>query len=251
MIHREVQDGVAILRMAHGKASALDLEFAGALRDAFDAEGDSDARAVILTGTGSIFSAGVDLLRFVDGGPAYVAEFVTGLNATIEALLGLSKPVVAAMNGHAIAGGCVLACACDLRVMAEGRGRVGVPELAVGVPFPTAAFEALRSVAPAHLLRSTVYGAQTYAAADALERGLVDEVVPSEMLSDAALGWATKLAAIPSETFRLTKTQVLAPAMARIRTAREDGTEDRIAEAWSQPEILAAVRDYVRKTLGK
>src|SRR3990170_4721879 len=93
-------------------------------------------KAVIVTGSGSSFSAGVDLYRVVNDGPEYGRRFLPVLDAFLHAALPFPKPMVAAINGHAIAGGCILAAACDHRIMAEGNGGIGIPELAVGVPFP-------------------------------------------------------------------------------------------------------------------
>ena len=251
MIDREVVGEVAVLRMVHGKANAFDLEFAEALAQRLWDEARSDQRAVVVTGVGGIFSAGVDLVRLMEGGPPYVARFLAALRTFIHTLLDHPKPMVAAINGHAIAGGCVMACACDYRIMSEGKGRVGVPELRVGVPFPTAAIEAIRLVTPAHRLQDTVYGGRTYPVEQALARGLVDEVVPEAGLLDRALERAREMARIPSESFRLTKQQLRAPALAAVRAAEEDGTEAQVDGAWAGDEALAAVRDYVRKTLGK
>ncbi len=136
MIELTRRGGVAILRMAHGKANALDLEFCDALTRQLDECRQSPDRAIVLTGTGRMFSAGVDLLRLVDGGAVYVREFLPAVCRTFEALFSLMKPVVAAINGHAIAGGCVIACAADYRMMAREPGRIGISELLVGVPFP-------------------------------------------------------------------------------------------------------------------
>jgi hypothetical protein len=115
-----------------------------ALGRELDAAAGSDARAVVLTGAGSIFCAGVDLFRVVDEGADYVRRFLPSLADVIRKLFMLPKPVVAAANGHAIAGGCILVAACDYRLMARGGGRIGVPELLVGVPFPAIALEILR-----------------------------------------------------------------------------------------------------------
>ena len=93
-------------------------------------------KAVIVTGSGSSFSAGVDLFRVIKDGPEYGRRFLPVLDDFLRAALTLPKPMVAAINGHAIAGGCILAAACDHRIMTEGNGRIGIPELAVGVPFP-------------------------------------------------------------------------------------------------------------------
>jgi hypothetical protein len=128
------QEGVAILHMADGKANAMSLEFCETLTAHF--ADVSTARAVIVTGTGRIFSAGVDLKRLLDGGAPYIRRFLPALRAMLAAVFYHPKPVIAAINAHAIAGGCVLACAADKRVMARDAGRIGATELLVGVPSP-------------------------------------------------------------------------------------------------------------------
>ena len=106
--------------------------------------GAGAARAVIVTGTGSIFSAGVDLVRISAEGEGYVRRFLPALHRMFEAAFNLPKPLVAAVNGHAMAGGCVLACCADMRIAARGNGRIGITEMLVGVPFPALAFEVMR-----------------------------------------------------------------------------------------------------------
>src|SRR6266576_3946717 len=104
-----------------------------------------------------MFSAGVDLLRLVDGGADYVRNFLPAVCRTFEALFSLLAPVVAAIHGHAIAGGCVIACATDYRMMAREPGRIGVPELLVGVPFPVVPLEIMRFAAPRQYLQALAY----------------------------------------------------------------------------------------------
>src|SRR3712207_1415367 len=135
MLVTEDRDDVAVLRIEHGRVGALDVELLDALSEAVTA---SD-RALVLTGSGSSFSAGVDLRRILDGGRPYTDKLLAALSRTFRAMFDHPRPTVAAVNGHAIAGGCVLALACDLRLMSAGR--IGLAELAVGVPFPTSALE--------------------------------------------------------------------------------------------------------------
>ena len=142
MLHREHHSSVLLLRLAHGKASALDIELLEALEKELDIA--RDAGAVVLTGVGGIFSAGVDLYRVVDGGEAYAKAFFPLLVRVLRKLFMLAAPLVVACNGHAIAGGAIFLAAGDRRLMADGRGRVGVPELLVGVPFPALALEIVR-----------------------------------------------------------------------------------------------------------
>src|SRR5215470_4607203 len=132
MIERSQHEGILTLRLAHGKASLLDVELLDALLRELDGVAE-DVRALILTGTGSIFSAGVDLFRLTQEGKDYVRRFLPLLSRLLCTLFTFPRPVVAAASGHAIAGGCVLVVACDIRLMAEGAGRIGVPELLVGV----------------------------------------------------------------------------------------------------------------------
>src|SRR5262249_24897599 len=109
MIKSAVIDGVAVLTMQHGKANTLDVEFCNAMTDRFIGLRKSDIKAVVLAGQGKIFSAGVDLKRLSEGGSAYVREFLPALHRLYEAVFFHPKPLVAAVNGHAIAGGWVLA----------------------------------------------------------------------------------------------------------------------------------------------
>src|SRR5436305_10167261 len=132
MLARSQRDGVLTLRLAHGKAGALGVELVDALLHELDGAA-GDVRALVLTGTGSIFSAGVDLFRLTREGADYVRRFLPLLSRFFRVLFAFPMPVVAAVNGHAIAGGCVIALACDVRLMAEGGGKIGVPELLVGV----------------------------------------------------------------------------------------------------------------------
>lgn len=245
MIERELDDGILTLRLAHGKASALDVELLEALgREIQDVGG---ARAVIVTGTGSIFSAGVDLFRIVEGGQAYVDRFFPLLSDFVRAMFALPVPVVAAVNGHAIAGGGVMTLAADYRVMAEGSGRIGVPELLVGVPFPAAALEVVRFAVPPSHVQALIYSGRTLPAAEARAFGLVDEVVAADALAHRAREVAAQLAALAPDVFRMTKQHVRAEALARMDAA---GEYDRPALAlWGAPETHARIRDYVQRTM--
>lgn len=245
MIERELDDGILTLRLAHGKASALDVELLEALgREIQELQG---ARAVIVTGTGSIFSAGVDLFRIVEGGQAYVDRFVPLLSDFVRAMFALPVPVVAAVNGHAIAGGGVMTLAADYRVMAEGNGRIGVPELLVGVPFPAAALEVVRFAVPPSHVQALIYTGRTLLPAEAHAAGLVDEVVAADALQARAREVAAQLAALSPDVFRMTKQHVRAETLARMDAA---AAYDRAALAlWGAPETHARIRDYVQRTM--
>lgn len=247
MVLREDRGAVAVLRIQHGRANALDPELLGAIGQALTAA--EDAGAVVLTGTGPMFSAGVDLKRLAAGGSGYPAALLPALSDCFARLFFHPRPVVAAVNGHAIAGGCVLACAADRRLGTLGPGRIGVTELLVGVPFPAIALEIMRSVAAGPALAEMLYTGRTWDMADAAARGLVDALVDPDALMDTAVREAAALAALPAQSFTLTKAQVRQPIrdFLSLHAARLDGE---VARIWSAAPAQDAIRRYVDQTLG-
>ena len=248
MIHREDRDGIAVLRIEHGKANTLDMESCNAVVEAFEHAGD--ARAVVLTGAGRIFSAGVDLFRVLEEGKSYIEAFVPAMCRAFERVFVHPAPVVAAANGHAIAGGCLLVAAADQRLMAQGAARIGIPELQVGVPFPPIALEIMRFATPPQHFRTIVYRAETYEPAAALALGLIDEVVEPEALLDRALATAERLASVPADTFAITKREIRRPAMDRIRSLAQT-TAQEVQAQWLEPRTLDRIRAYLDRTIPK
>jgi enoyl-CoA hydratase len=247
MIGVEVRGQVAVVQMGHGKANALDTALCRSLTAEFGGLAGRGCRAAVLTGRGSIFSAGADLLRLRDGGPGYLDEFLPALSAAFLAVFGCPVPVVAAVNGHAIAGGCVLACACDYRVMNQGHGRIGVTELLVGVPFPVTALEILRFAAGTRRLSELACFGRTYRAAEAAGLGLVDEAVTQTLVLARAAEVAAELAALPAEPLRHTRRQVRGPALERIAAQR--ATDSEVHRMWGSPSARQTIEAYVTKTL--
>ena len=247
MIGVREEEGVTILELAHGKANAMDLELCRHLIHVLDTIRDS-CRAVVITAGGRIFSAGVDLLRLLDGGEEYAHAFVPALIDAFRVLFEFPRPVIAAVNGHAVAGGCVLACAADYRVLAGEGAKIGIPELRVGVPFPAAAIEIMREVLTPSRFRSLVLGGATLDPAAAEEWGLVDRVVPATELMGAALTAARDLMSIPPDVFRVTKLQMRLPAIMRIAAADQKYGGD-VLRIWGMEETRASVQSYVQKTL--
>lgn len=239
MIETADRDGIAILTMNHGPVNALDLELLSAVPETLAAV--ADARAVVLTGSGRSFSAGVDLKRIVEGGPRYVEKFLPALRLAALTLFEHPKPVVAAVNGHALAGGCVLAAACDVRLMSGGT--IGLTELAAGVPFPTVPLEIMRhAVGPA--LDAMVLRADRRTPAQAASIGLVHEVVEPDQLLAAALLAANGLCAAPPEVYALAKHQLHRPARERVNAA-EPTDDPQVLKLWSAERTRHALRDYL------
>jgi enoyl-CoA hydratase len=239
MIEAADCDGIAILTLDSGPVNALDLELLSAVPGTFAAV--ADARAVVLTGSGRSFSAGVDLKRIIDGGLPYVEEFLPSLSLAMLTLFEHPKPVVAAINGHALAGGCVLAAACDIRLMSGGT--IGLAELAAGVPFPTVPLEIMRhAVGPA--LDAMVLGAGRLTPDQAASIGLVHEVVEPDQLLTAALRRAEGLCAAPPGVYALAKRQLHGPARERIDTVRPSD-DPQVLKIWNSGETGHNLRSYL------
>jgi enoyl-CoA hydratase len=248
LISVESHGQVAVVRMADGKANAMDTPLCRELAAQFAEVGTSGHRSVVLTGQGSIFSAGVDLLRLRDGGTEYLEEFLPALSEAFLAVFDCPLPVVAAVNGHAIAGGCILTSACDHRVMNADHGRIGVTELLVGVPFPAAPLEILRFAVGTHRLKELTYFGRTYPAAQALRLDLIDEAVPGATVLERALAVAAEFASLPPEALRHTRQQLRGPALARIAAERA-ATDDLVLRMWDSPAAREVLGEYVTKTL--
>lgn len=248
MIEQENRGRATILRLARGKGNALNLEFTAALADALDRLERSPAQVGILTGQGNVFSAGADLLALVEGGAEYVRRFVPALGTAIERLATFPKPLVAAVNGHAIAGGAILMLACDQRLLARGTAQIGLTEVRVGVLFPAWALEVARFATPPQHLSTMIYTGRTWPPEEALARGLVDELVEPERLLDRACEVAEDLAAIAPATFHATKRALRRP-MIEAAQSQASLTNAAVLDQWCEPATLREVAQFVERTL--
>jgi enoyl-CoA hydratase len=246
MIELTTTDGVRVLRMAHGKANALDLEFAQALARAFEQEAREPAPLVI-TGTGRIFSAGVDLPRIVREGDAHIVGFLAALDECFIRLFELEKPVVAAINGHAIAGGCIMSSACDVAIMVDEGATIGVPELAVGVPFPPLPLEIMRHAIGTAGAQRLAISCENLNPQAALQAGLVHRLTKADRLLQEAIEQAQRLGKVPPRTFALVKRQLRSPATQAVRAQVNHNQE--VAKEWLSPEVKAAIQRFIDKTL--
>jgi enoyl-CoA hydratase len=239
MLDLEERGEITIVRLAHGKVNALDVELLRAIDETFSSLDPS--AAVVLTGAGRSLSAGVDLKRIADGGPDYVGVFRPALSAAVKSVFYHPGPVVGAINGHAIAGGCVLAAACDIRLMSGGT--IGLSELRVGVPFPGVPLEVMRHVlGPA--TRRFVLGAELLPPREALAAGLVDRVTEPETLLDEAIAEAGRLARIPPEVYAFTKRQLQGPARERVE-ALSPADDHSSTQMWASPAVQEAIRGFM------
>jgi enoyl-CoA hydratase len=234
----DIADGIRLLALNRPPANAIDVELLRVLAAAVDAaQGDATVRAVVVTGRGSFFSGGLDLKAMAAGQAREMAAF--GGADGIFRLWTLPKPTIAMVNGHAIAGGCILALACDFRVAAAGAYKIGLNETAIGLALPTGAFEIARLAIARRHARRVLLEADLHEPAAARELGLVDEVVPPASLEARALELASKLGACPGAAYGANKRSWQRLAVDRVRTEPPE-IRSAIFQAWTSEEAQRA-----------
>jgi enoyl-CoA hydratase len=231
---------VRVLALSSGRVNALDVELLEELTRAIGDLARSGPDALVVTGAGRVFSAGVDLSRVVEGGAGYTDRLIPALSGAFEALFCYPAPTVAAINGAAIAGGCVLACACDRRLISP-EAQIGASEVRVGVPFPVAALEVMR-YACGDRAEEALLGGGLYRGAEAIANGLAHRVV-AENLVDAAVAEASDLSDVPADAYRHTKAQLRAPSLARMSAARD--TDGEVRRLWGADQTQRRIAAYL------
>jgi enoyl-CoA hydratase len=232
----EVADGVTVVRFDHPPVNALDLD----LLEVIIASMRNLEGPVVLTGAGRCFSAGVDLRALIDGGAVYAERFVTALSEAFLAVFDHPAPVIAAVNGHAIAGGCVLAMCADLRLMSAGT--IGLTELAVGVPFPVAALEVCGFAMGTSVTRAALQ-ANTIDADTALARGWVDAVVSNDELTSQAIATARELGQYSPAVYAATKQRLHQPSRAAIDAGAD--IDAKVRASWITEETRGRIAAFV------
>jgi enoyl-CoA hydratase len=187
--------------------------------------------AVVVAGREGFFSAGADLKAVPGYGPAQQREMVHLINAMALGVYGLPCPVVAAVTGHAIAGGMVLALCADLRV-ASSEGRHGLTEVKVGVPYPQAAIGVVREELSPQARRVLAFGNQLHSPQECLRLGVFDEIVAPEDVVPRATALAEALAAMPADVYARTKQDLRGAALDAMRRA---AAEDPLLDRWVTP----------------
>ena len=208
---------------------------------------EANGAPVLLTGAGDAFSAGLNLKEVAGLDPEGMARYLRLLERCMSALYQYPGPTVALVNGHAIAGGCVLLLACDYRVAtSDPRTRIGLNEVALGVRFPPRVLRIVRERVPAASHVPVLLGAELFAPPQAVAHGLVDEIGgdPGEI----ARAKLAAFAAHPADAYAATKRALRGAAEADL--APED-----VEARWLRESVPVwtgdAVKERLRRVLGK
>ncbi|MBI3183768.1 MAG: enoyl-CoA hydratase/isomerase family protein [Myxococcales bacterium] len=198
---------------------------------------------VLLRGEGDAFCAGLDLKEICSLDEKGLEAYLRKLEALVETLYTYPGPTVALVNGHAIAGGCVLALCCDYQVaQANPKAKIGLNELALGVRFPPVTLSVIRERVPKRHLNRVLLGAELFEVSQALEMGLVEEV--SEEAPSVAGERLDRLASHPPQAYAGLKSE--------LRGALVDASQNErrfleILPAWTSPEARARLQAALKR----
>lgn len=201
----EVADQIATIRLDRPKMNALNGQVQQEIAEAAGlVDGDPQVQAVILYGGERVFAAGVDIKEMADMPYAAMAAHSGALQGCFTAVAKIGKPVIAAVTGYALGGGCELALCADFRVAGES-AKLGQPEILLGlIPGAGGTQRLPRLIGPARA-KDLVFTGRHVPAAEALAMGLVDRVVPDEQVYTAALEWAATFVGGASVALRAAK----------------------------------------------
>jgi enoyl-CoA hydratase len=217
----EDRDGVTVLTADRPPVNAMDVELLEDVVDAVEQLATDPPAALVIAGRPGSFSAGADLKLVPGYGPEQQQKMIHGINRMALGVYGLPCPTVAAITGHAIAGGFVLALCADHRV-ASTAGSYGLTEVKVGVPYPQAAIGVVREELGQSAARLLGLGNRLVDAQECVRLGAFDEAVAPDDVLDRSLAVARELAAMPAEVYAMTKHGLRGDVVERLRTAAQD-----------------------------
>ncbi|MEV0791156.1 enoyl-CoA hydratase-related protein [Kribbella sp. NPDC050459] len=191
-VNLTVSDGVGTIRLDRPKMNALNVQVQEEIRAAaLEAAASDEVRAVVIYGGERVFAAGADIKEMADMSYADMAKRSGPLQSSLSAVAAIPKPTVAAITGYALGGGCELALCADYRIAAED-AKLGQPEILLGIIPGAGGTQRLSRLVGPSKAKDLIYSGRFVDAAESLQIGLVDKVVPAAEVYDAAVAWAAQ-----------------------------------------------------------
>ena len=244
-VRKDVDNGVTMLTLQRPPVNALNPDFLLEIESQLsNIEADENVRALIITSNLSVFSAGMDLKEAMDFSTADQTLIVDLLNSTFARLYGMSKPVIVAANGAAIAGGMFFVLAADYSIAVE-RAKFGLAEVRVGLHFPVVALEIARNALSASAFRRVMLSGRNLDAKVAEKMGIVDEVVSGDELIRRSLEVAGDYASIPPMAYAKVKAQMRAASLDRLNNII-DKKSDPARAGWFSDETRGAMESALK-----
>jgi len=211
-------DGVLLVEMSHGVTNAIGTELLYELTDLINDAGEKDeVTSIVLSSSNEkFFSIGFNLPELLQLNKTDFGDYYQKFNRLCVDLFTLNKPTIAALTGHAIAGGFILALCCDYRFISEGRTKVGLNEIKLGLPIPYPANCILQALVGNRIGRDVTYGGNFYTPSESFELGLVDKVLPPKDVIQKAINCVGDLSKVPEKAFSAIKSNRVDPVMREI-----------------------------------
>jgi enoyl-CoA hydratase/carnithine racemase len=226
------ENGIATLTLKRGKVNALNEPMVEEIIQSFESlETDNEVRSIIITGSGKFFSFGFDVPEFLSYPKEDFIRYVEKFTNLYAYMFQFPKPIVAALNGHTIAGGCMLAIACDYRLMVSGKAKISLNEITFGSSVFAGSAEMLKYCVGQRNAQSILYSGSMYSAEEALGLGLVDQVSSESGLAEDSMNVAQTLAEKSSLAFKSIK-NLLRNQIVEGMTRRDKKSFIEMAEIW-------------------
>ncbi|WP_410793037.1 enoyl-CoA hydratase/isomerase family protein [Kribbella sp. C-35] len=207
-VNLTVSDGVGTIRLDRPKMNALNVQVQEEIRAAaLEATADDDVRAVVIYGGERVFAAGADIKEMADMSYADMAKRSGPLQSSLTAVAAIPKPTVAAITGYALGGGCELALCADYRIAADD-AKLGQPEILLGIIPGAGGTQRLSRLVGPSKAKDLIYTGRFVDAAESLQIGLVDKVVPAAEVYDAAVAWASQFSRGAAMALRAAKESI-------------------------------------------
>ncbi len=217
------EEDISILTLDDGKANVFSAEMSKQVNDCLD-QVETEKGCLIITGKEGMFSAGLDLKTIQSGDVDKIMKMSTNAFKLLARIFSFPRPVIAACSGHGIALGTFLLCCCDYRIGVKGEFMLGANEMRTNMVIPTPILELIKfRVNDSHKYRA-VLGAEMYTLEQAIEPGLIDEVVKPEDLMKAAKEKAKDLQTMGHPSYSITKELFIAEPMSKINDAMKELT---------------------------
>lgn len=249
-VRLEVADGVATMRLDRPKMNALDVRMQEEIRSAaLEATERDDVKAVVVWGGERVFAAGADVKEMADMSYTDMVKRSGGLQSAFSAVARIPKPVVAAVNGYALGGGCELALCADIRIAAED-ATLGQPEILLGIiPGAGGTQRLTRLVGPSRA-KDLIFSGRFVKADEALAIGLVDRVVPAAEVYDTAVAWAAQFSNAASYAVRAAKESIDRGIEVDLETGLEIERQQ-FAALFATEDRAIGMRSFVEQGPGK
>ncbi len=236
------EEDFATITLSRGKVNALNDAVVDELREAFrKSEKDPNVRSVILTGSGKFFSFGFDIPQFLGYSKEEFTRYLTGFSELYTEVFLFPKPVIAALNGHTMAGACMLATACDHRLMVQGKAKISLNEIGFGSSVFAGSVEMLKFLIGERNAQTMLYSGAMFTAEQAREMGLVDQTVSEGDLLPKARTAAWEFAQKDERAFGSIKKMLRSPVVEAVADREADSIRE-FVDIWYSPETWSRLQ---------